>query len=173
MKFPIILFTSLCACVLASAQVPEGYVQVDSLVYVPLAAVDTSLNHKYIGSVLPEDVNLIQSAETETALRQHILSNESKTVGCYRIRIFFDNKQNSRGSPRRRCAVSAPFIPGFRHTGHSRIRSSKLRSGITAASPRPFPQWRLSDANSPLRSSSGSRCASLRSGTRRAGGSIP
>lgn len=118
MKFPIILLTSLFACVLASAQVPEGYVQVDSLVYVPLAAVDTSLNHKYIGSVLPEDVNVIQSAETETALRQHILSNESKTVGCYRIRIFFDNKQNSR-------EVSEETLRRFRslHPGVSAYRS--------------------------------------------------
>ena len=83
----------------ASAQqvvVPEGYELVDSVVYRPVAAVDSTLAGKNIFNVLPENVNVRQSQQIANSMKSHVASNSSRTISGYRVRIFFDNKQNAR-----------------------------------------------------------------------------
>ena len=107
MKKAILLLISLFACVLPqalSAQiVPEGYELVDSVVYRPVSAVDTTLAGKDVFLVMPSrrsgddaDVNVRQSDNMLASMRQHIESNSKRTIPGYRVRIFFDNKQTAR-----------------------------------------------------------------------------
>lgn len=107
-KIFITLFISVCAslfAVSAAAQetVPEGYVLVDSVVYRPAAAVDTTLAGKDIYSVLPSrergdkaGVNVNQSREVASSMRAHVAANGERTLAGYRVRIFFDNRQTAR-----------------------------------------------------------------------------
>lgn len=90
----------------ASAQeviVPAGYELVDSIVYRPASAVDTSLVGRNILDIMPKKdagaasgVNVYQSEAVGQALEEHLLSNEGRTMSGYRVRIFFDNKQTAR-----------------------------------------------------------------------------
>lgn len=107
-KILIILIISVGASLFAtsaSAQetVPEGYVLVDSIVYRPAAAVDTTLAGKDIYSVLPSrergekaGVNVNQSREVASSMRRHVAANGDRTLAGYRVRIFFDNRQTAR-----------------------------------------------------------------------------
>ena len=83
--------------------VPEGYELVDSVVYRPASAVDTSLVGKDILKLMPKkseggaaDVEGYQSDTLETTLRKHVASNADRTLAGYRVRIFFDNRQTAR-----------------------------------------------------------------------------
>lgn len=107
MKKAILLLISLFACVLPQAlsaqTVPEGYELVDSVVYRPVSAVDTTLAGKDVFLVMPSrrsgddaDVNVRQSDNMLASMRQHIASNSKRTIPGYRVRIFFDNKQTAR-----------------------------------------------------------------------------
>ena len=107
MKKTILLLISLFACVLPQAlsaqTVPEGYELVDSVVYRPVSAVDTTLAGKDVFLVMPSrrsgddaDVNVRQSDNMLASIRQHIASNSKRTIPGYRVRIFFDNKQTAR-----------------------------------------------------------------------------
>lgn len=89
---------SICA-----QTVPEGYELVDSVVYRPVSAVDTTLAGKDIFHILPSrqagdnaDVQIYQSDEMKSSLRGHVASNSKRTLSGYRVRIFFDNKQTAR-----------------------------------------------------------------------------
>ena len=83
--------------------VPAGYELVDSVVYLPASAVDTSLVGRNILEIMPKkvaggpsDVNIYQSEAVGQALEEHLLSNEGRTLSGYRVRIFFDNRQTAR-----------------------------------------------------------------------------
>jgi hypothetical protein len=102
-----ILLISFVACFFApvvSAQtVPEGYALVDSIVYRPVAAVDSTLAGKDIFHILPSrkagddaDVRVDQANEVKASLREHVASNSKRTISGYRVRIFFDNRQTAR-----------------------------------------------------------------------------
>ncbi len=89
---------ALLGTVAASAQetgktVSEGYEYVDSVVYVPTASVDTSL----VGRNIFNDVTVHQSKAVEDAMRNHLSRNRNRIISGYRVRIYFDNGQNSRG----------------------------------------------------------------------------
>lgn len=73
-------------------KVPAGYTIVDSLVYTPLSQFDESLKGQDIFSI----VDVQQSAQIRESARTKISNNASRTIQGYRIRIFFDNKQNAR-----------------------------------------------------------------------------
>lgn len=102
----VILFAAI-GCVAASAQdvvVPEGYTVVDSLVYRPVAGADSTLVGKSVWDVMPSrlkgdaaDVRVSQSAQIRSALDSQVANNSSRAIWGYRVRIFFDNGQNSRG----------------------------------------------------------------------------
>lgn len=83
--------------------VPEGFELVDSLVYRHVSGVDTTLAGKDVFHVMPlkargdkADVEVYQSQEIASALRSQVQSNADRTIGGYRVRIFFDNKQSAR-----------------------------------------------------------------------------
>ena len=83
--------------------VPEGYQLVDSIVYRPAAAADSTLTGKSIYSILPSkedgaaaDVNVYQSSVMTKSMEGHISTNSQRTTSGYRVRIFFDNKQSAR-----------------------------------------------------------------------------
>lgn len=84
--------------------VPEGYELVDSLVYRPTAAVDTSLAGRSVWSVLPSRANgdaasvyVRRSDAMDAAFDYQMETNPARSISGYRIRIYFDNSQTSRG----------------------------------------------------------------------------
>lgn len=84
-------------------EIPEGYELVDSLVYRPVEAVDTTLAGHDILLLMPSkaagddsDVRISQSSEISGALKRHIRANKDRQVKGYRVRIFFDNRQTAR-----------------------------------------------------------------------------
>lgn len=83
--------------------VPDGYELADSVVYRPVAAVDSTLAGKDIFLILPsgeagDDANVVvhQSDLVRNSIRRHISSNAKRTSTGYRVRIFFDNRQTAR-----------------------------------------------------------------------------
>ncbi len=94
----------LCASGLsAQTVVPEGYELVDSLVYVPVSAVDTTLAGKNIFEIMPSKgygsesgVSINQSSLISSSMNKQIHLNSDRTMNGYRVRIFFDNKQSAR-----------------------------------------------------------------------------
>lgn len=105
-SFIIISAVSIISSLTAYAQelpAPEGYVYVDSLVYTPVASVDSTLVGKDIFRDMPSrvlgdegTVAVEQSDLLESSMRKHIEVNPSRTLSGYRVRIFFDNKQSAR-----------------------------------------------------------------------------
>ena len=102
----VILFAVIGGFVAAAQDVvvPEGYTVADSLVYRTVAGVDSTLVGKSVWSVMPSrlkgdaaDVRVSQSAQIRSALDSQIGNNSSRAIWGYRVRIFFDNGQNSRG----------------------------------------------------------------------------
>lgn len=99
--------------------VPSGYNLVDSLVYRPAATQDSTLSGKNIFSILPKkskgdkaDVNVHQSQAVQNAMLKTIANNPSRTMNGYRVRIFFDNKQNSRGASEAAAGRFRGMYPG-------------------------------------------------------------
>lgn len=97
----IIIITAVSACFSRSAsaqqvEVPEGYELVDSVIYRPVATADPALVGKNIFNVLPDKVNVRQSQQIANSMKSHVASNKARTMSGYRVRIFFDNKQNAR-----------------------------------------------------------------------------
>ena len=88
----IAILVLLPFAVRAQQVVPPGYVLVDSLIFTPLAAVDSTLEGSTIFNVLPEGVNVRQSGIIRNAVETRIRANRGKMVSGYRIRIFFDNE---------------------------------------------------------------------------------
>ncbi len=72
-------------------EAPKGYVWVDSLVYVPVAVMDTA----YIGRDV-FDINVRQSSQLAGSMGHYLKANPSRTISGFRVRIFFDNKQTAK-----------------------------------------------------------------------------
>lgn len=80
---------------LLAALVPTALnAQTDSLVYVPASTVDESLQGKNIFNY----VTVHQSQSIANAMSSKIERNKSRKMTGYRVRIFFDNKQNARNA---------------------------------------------------------------------------
>ena len=99
-KLIIAILALFCAAALCRSQqvVPPGYVLVDSLIFTPLATVDSTLEGSTIFNVMPDGVSVKQSGVIRNAVETRIRANRSKQVSGYRIRIFFDNSQTARGA---------------------------------------------------------------------------
>lgn len=99
-RLAIICFSALLSLATAGAQelvIPDGYEVVDSVVYRPADAIDTTLVGKSIFNLMPDGkVAIEQSDAIRSAMTAHIRDNASKKLTGYRVRIFFDNKQDSR-----------------------------------------------------------------------------
>jgi hypothetical protein len=98
---------------------------VDSLVYRPAATQDSTLSGKNIFSILPKkskgdkaDVNIHQSQAVQNVMLKTITNNPSRTMNGYRVRIFFDNKQNARSASE---AAMGRFKAAY--PGHGAYRS--------------------------------------------------
>lgn len=103
-----IVLTIIAALVLplfcANAQVvSSAYQQTDSLVYRPVAAVDSTLIGKSVFSILPtksrgavSEVKVHQSQAIINAFNQKLESNKKRVISGYRVRIFSDSKQTAR-----------------------------------------------------------------------------
>lgn len=72
----------------------------DTVMYVQYPLADTLLEGKNIFELLP-GVELGQSLTVRTAMVQHVRLNHERKIPGYRIRIFFDNKQNARAESER------------------------------------------------------------------------
>lgn len=107
----LLVLPVLLACIPAAAadadstfvSAPEGYAFKDSVVYVPVPAMDTLLAGKNIFTELPSrlkgnpaDVSVHQSSDILASMNTHFASNASRPVSGYRVRIFFDNRQSAR-----------------------------------------------------------------------------
>lgn len=86
-----VLFVALTSLLLSATVSAQEYQFVDSLVYVPVASVDSTMM-----SVDVFDVDVHQSESIRQSMRNHISSNPSRHIAGYRVRIFFDNKQTAR-----------------------------------------------------------------------------
>lgn len=95
-KIFVTVILSVAVSAAAAAQEPVNYDTVDSLVFVPVSAVDTTLRGSDILSVMPDCVNVEQSAEIRNGLNERKINNYSKNVQGFRIRIFFDNGRDAR-----------------------------------------------------------------------------
>ena len=87
----------------AQETIPEGYELVDSVVYRPVAAVDTTLVGKDVFLLMPSremgakaGVKITQTDMVASAMRRQVADNGERTLSGYRVRIFFDNKQSAR-----------------------------------------------------------------------------
>ena len=97
----------------------------DSVVVRKAAAMDSTLSGKSIFNMLPSkskggsaDVTVHQSSAIQKAMSTHISSNSSRTMSGYRVRIYFDNQQNSRAvseSTMRRFEALYPGIAAYRN----------------------------------------------------------
>lgn len=114
----------LACCVQAPSQAQNKYELRDSVVYRAAAAADSSLVGRDPFSVLPSQkkgdaatVRINQSDAVRSAMSAHIRENAEKTLKGYRVRIYFDNKQNSRGASEeiyKSFRASHPDIPAYR-----------------------------------------------------------
>lgn len=115
-KIVICIMLSCLAAICASSQnivVPNGYQLKDSVVFRPESMVDSTLVGKSIFSM----VQVHQSQEMQGAFRRHLERNPQREMNGYRVRIFFDNKQNSRAASEaamNRFKSLHPGIPAYR-----------------------------------------------------------
>ena len=99
----LLFFTGVDLKAQENITVPEGYELVDSVVYRPVATVDTTLVGKDVFLLMPSrqmgdkaDVKIVQTETVKDAMRKQVADNASRTLSGYRVRIFFDNKQTAR-----------------------------------------------------------------------------
>lgn len=78
----------------ASAQntVPDGFTLVDSVIYRPVSALDSTL----VGKDFMEGLNVSHNAAVDSSIRALVAQNAERGLNGYRVRIFFDNKQSAR-----------------------------------------------------------------------------
>ena len=120
-KLIFVLIASLFALTLsAQEKAPAGMVAVDSIVYHPTATSDAALEGRSVFSVLSSEskgVAISQDPSIVTAMNAHVSYNRRKKLNGYRVRIFFDNKQNSRGASEaalNRFRAAFPGISAYR-----------------------------------------------------------
>lgn len=97
-RLVIVILVLLPFAARAQQTVPPGYVLVDSLVFTPLAAVDSTLEGSSIFNALPDGITVRQSGIIRNAVETRIRANRDKQFSGYRIRIFFDNSQSARSA---------------------------------------------------------------------------
>ena len=99
----IFMFSSAGLKAQEKITVPDGYVLVDSVIYRPVATVDTTLVGKDVFLLMPskemgDDAGVMvnQTEAVKDAMRRQVAENAERTLSGYRVRIFFDNKQTAR-----------------------------------------------------------------------------
>lgn len=115
----ILLLTASLCCLRAQTDsvlvAPEGYRYVDSLIYIPAARYNESLKDKDIFEIMPQGVTVNQSEELRTAAELQIEASSSNALETdgYRIRIYFDNRQDAREASEKAQERSKRLFPGY------------------------------------------------------------
>ena len=121
MKRIVLIITALLLCFGAFAQdpaeqrqqtvqIPQGYELVDSLIYIPTAGVDSTLAGCDIFDLIEPSVQ--QSDRVRSGFDKHLRANKDKAIHGYRVRIFFDNKQDARSASEQTVARFRQTHPG-------------------------------------------------------------
>jgi hypothetical protein len=108
------IFLAAFATAPLHAQNTEETASADSLVYIPAASLDESL----VGQNVFNSVTVHQSQSIANAMASKIERNRSRKITGYRVRIFFDNKQNARSASE---AAMGRFKAAY--PGHGAYRS--------------------------------------------------
>lgn len=88
----------------------------DSIVYRPAATSNAALEGKSVFSILSNETHNVvvsQDPSIVTGMNAHISYNRKKKLNGYRVRIFFDNKQNSRGASEAAMRRFQGAFPGY------------------------------------------------------------
>ena len=102
----ILIISALAAAPLRAQDIDAT--PTDSLVYVPAASLDESLKGKNIFNY----VTVHQSQSIANAMASKIERNKSRKIAGYRVRIFFDNKQNARSASEAAMGRFKSMYPG-------------------------------------------------------------
>lgn len=122
MKKTLLLLLSLALAASARGQViitepldsiPAGYEVVDSVIYTAVARVNEGLNGKTIFSAMPQNVSISHSDAIRSAFSGQVNSAATKKVDGYRIRIFLENKKNSREMSEKAVEDFKKAFPGY------------------------------------------------------------
>ncbi len=106
-------FIPLCA---QTDSLQRDSLLVDSLVYIPTSRYTDSLKGRNIFEIMPQGVSINQSDELLSAANLQVEANFADTLESngYRIRIFFDNRQDAREASRAAQERSRKLFPGYR-----------------------------------------------------------
>lgn len=104
----IFVVTAVLALLSSGILRAQNVNSVDSLIYIPTASMDESLSGKNVFNY----VTVHQSQAISSAMSQKIARNKSKKIVGYRVRIFFDNKQDSRGASEAALGRFKSLYPG-------------------------------------------------------------
>lgn len=107
------LLLSLCAYAQTEQPAPAGYKYVDTIIYHAVPRVNETLSGKSVSKVLPWRVKLHQSSSIENATETLVRKNKGTLTDGFRIRIYFDNKQNSREASAESEARFKRLFPGY------------------------------------------------------------
>ena len=105
------VFVLIIAMALCLGLAPGMGAQEQSDVHVT-PAVDSTLIGKSIFNLLP-NVTVHQSQSILSSMNRQIASNSSRKISGYRVRIFNDNKQNSRGASEAAMGRFKGMYPGI------------------------------------------------------------
>jgi len=94
---------------------PEGFEYKDSIVYIPVSRFTDSLKGKDVFEMMSGKVVINQSPALESAARQKIDSDfvDALETEGYRIRIFFDNRQDAREESEKAQKRFEKLYPGY------------------------------------------------------------
>jgi hypothetical protein len=106
-----LLFTIAIGIGLCLGAVPLSYAQ-EARDTSLAPALDSTLVGKSIFNLLP-NVTVHQSQNIMSSLNKQVASNSSRRVSGFRVRIFNDNKQNSRGASEAAMARFKGMYPGI------------------------------------------------------------
>ena len=118
-RFILAIGAILISYLAADAQVvnaSQDESAIDSVVYRQADAVDVKLKGRSIFDVLDkqsDNISITQDASIKSGMNSHIIKNAKKKMSGYRVRIFFDNKQDSRGASEAVAGRFRALYPGY------------------------------------------------------------
>ena len=116
MKFWLSTLLTLSALLFSAGLRAQEVAPQDSIVAVTIVRVDSTLVGRSVMDLLPSGISVHQSQATLSALNTHVGRNSSRKDTGYRVRIYFDNQQNSRAMSQAamtRFSASYPSIPAY------------------------------------------------------------
>lgn len=108
-----LLLLSVCAFAQTEEPPKEGYKYIDTVIYKAVPRVNETLVGKTVNDVLPGRVKVHQSPSIKLAADAQVRKNKTVQTDGFRIRIYFDNKQNSREASAESEARFKKLFPGY------------------------------------------------------------